>query len=83
VLVRRVEILGVPFNAAGTTSGVARAPAALPGGIAWDALTRLTRGAMANPGLLGWDVTIYNPDLDPSGADAKRIVRFVTEAIGV
>jgi len=54
-----------------------------PGGVAWDALTQLTGGAMTNPGLLGWDVTIYNPDLDPIGGDAKRIVRYVAEAIGV
>lgn len=48
----------------------------------WEALTRLTRGALANPDVLGWDVTIYNPDLDPTGTDARRIVRYVAEAMG-
>jgi hypothetical protein len=25
----------------------------------------------------GWDITIYNPDLDPERVHARRIVRFV------
>jgi arginase len=52
-----------------------------PGGIGWDVLTRLTRTALAQPGALGWDVTIFNPDLDPDGTGARRIVRYLAEAL--
>ncbi len=37
----------------------------LLGGIDWDQLTQFTRHMLAAPGVIGWDVTIYNPDLDP------------------
>ena len=53
-----------------------------PGGIDWDVLTRLTRTALALPGAIGWDVTIYNPDLDPDGTGARRIVRYLADALG-
>jgi arginase len=53
-----------------------------PGGLDWDALEVLTRGVLSGPRLIGWDVTIYNPDLDPSRTDARRIVRYVSEALG-
>jgi arginase len=52
-----------------------------PGGLDWDALTRLSLGALANPDALGWTVTIYNPDLDPTGEGARRIVRYVTAVL--
>ena len=47
-----------------------------PGGLTWDELGRLTDAALAVPGLLGIDLTIYNPDLDPDGAGARRIVAY-------
>ncbi len=53
-----------------------------PGGIEWDALTRLTRTALALPGAMGWDVTIFNPDLDLDGTGARRIVRYLADALG-
>jgi arginase len=53
-----------------------------PGGFDWDTLDVLTRRVLSGPGLIGWDVTIYNPDLDPSRNDARRIVRYVSEALG-
>ncbi|MGH2393388.1 MAG: arginase family protein, partial [Candidatus Limnocylindria bacterium] len=52
------------------------------GGLDWPTLTTLTRAALAAPGVLGWDVTIYNPDLDQDGADAARIVRYMADALG-
>ena len=33
-------------------------------------------------GPVGWDVTIYNPDMDPTGAHARRIVEFIATALG-
>jgi arginase len=46
------------------------------GGLGWNELDAVTRAALAaRP--IGWDVTIYNPDLDPEGVHARRIVRFL------
>lgn len=53
-----------------------------PGGLDWQALARFTIGALGAPDLLGWDVTIYNPDLDPGRRGARRIVRYLAEALG-
>jgi arginase len=53
-----------------------------PGGLDWEALTTITRRALGARGAVGWTVTIYNPDLDPSGSDAARIVRYIAEAAG-
>jgi arginase len=50
------------------------------GGFDWETLELLTRQALEGPGLIGWDVTIYNPDLDPDGTAAKRIVRYLADA---
>ena len=52
------------------------------GGLDWPALTGLTRGALASPGVLGWDITIYNPNLDPNGGGAMRIVRYIVDVLG-
>lgn len=51
------------------------------GGIDWDALTRLTRLMLSSPRAIGWDVTIYNPDLDRDGSAAARIVRYLAESL--
>jgi arginase len=48
-----------------------------PGGLGWRDLEVLTEAALRTPGLVGWDVTIYNPDLDPDGRGADRIVEFL------
>jgi arginase len=50
-------------------------------GLDWQSLTEITRRALASPDVLGWTVTIYNPDLDPQGAAAARIVQYVVEAL--
>jgi arginase len=52
-----------------------------PGGFDWETLEILTRRVLKSPRLIGWDVTIYNPDLDPNRTDAKRIVRFLSETL--
>lgn len=51
------------------------------GGLDWRTLSALSRGALGHPAVVGWDITIYNPDLDPDGDGAKRIVRFVVETL--
>jgi len=50
-----------------------------PGGLSWDQLTEVVTAALRVGGCAGWSVTIYNPDLDPDGAAARRIVEFVAE----
>lgn len=51
------------------------------GGVDWASLTEITMRALASPNVLGWTVTIYNPDLDPGGPGAARIVRYVAESL--
>jgi arginase len=51
-----------------------------PGGLGWDELAVVATAALsADP--RGWDVTIYNPDLDPTRVHARRIVRFLGSVI--
>lgn len=52
-----------------------------PGGLTWRELEIITQTALTNPGCAGWTVTIYNPDLDPGHATARRIVRFVHDCL--
>jgi arginase len=48
-----------------------------PGGLTWEQLAEVTAAALATPGCAGWTVTIYNPDLDPDGAQAGRVVDYL------
>jgi len=50
------------------------------GGLGWGALDSVASSALA-AGPVGWDVTIYNPDLDPDRNHALRIVRFIGSAL--
>ena len=51
-----------------------------PGGLDWDELAAVATTALsADPH--GWDVTIYNPELDPTRVHARRIVRFMGTVI--
>jgi arginase len=50
------------------------------GGLSWAQLEAMTHAAMTVPGCLGWDVTIYNPDLDTDGAHAHRITDYIRGA---
>jgi arginase len=48
-----------------------------PGGLTWEQLAEVEAAALAAPGCAGWTVTIYNPDLDPAGSQAARIVEHL------
>lgn len=50
-----------------------------PLGLGWDQLTHALTAAVAEGGCLGWSIAIYDPEQDPSGADAARIVQLVSE----
>lgn len=50
------------------------------GGLSWDDLATVAITALrADP--RGWDITIYNPDLDPERTHARRIVRLIGSVI--
>ncbi len=48
-----------------------------PGGLSWSHIETIADAALKAPGLIGWNITIYNPDLDPSGTGAVQIVTFL------
>jgi arginase len=45
-------------------------------GLTWAELTDITRTAYQTDGCRGWSVGVYNPDLDPEGLEAQRIVAY-------
>jgi arginase len=51
-----------------------------PGGLGWDELVLVATTAFEGDPI-GWDITIYNPDLDPDRTHARRIIRFVASVI--
>lgn len=53
-----------------------------PGGLGWDELTALLRAAVAAGGCVGASFVIYDPDQDPTGRDADRIVRLIADVVG-
>jgi arginase len=48
-----------------------------PGGLSWPHVETIAGAALQTPGLVGWNITIYNPDLDLDGSGAVRIVTFL------
>jgi arginase len=52
----------------------------LPGGLSWAELGALASSALGAGGVRGWSLGVYNPDLDPQGRSARRIVNLVADA---
>ena len=50
-----------------------------PGGLTWPQLTSALTAALGADGCRGLSVSIYDPDQDPDGSDARRIVQLVRE----
>jgi arginase len=50
-----------------------------PGGLTWAELHATVAAALAVTGCRGWSVSIYDPDQDPGGGDARRIVQLVRD----
>ena len=46
------------------------------GGLTWEQLTEALSAASAG-GCRGWSISIYDPDQDPGGGDARGIVQLV------
>ena len=53
----------------------------MSGGLTWVQLTELISAALQVGGCRGWSVAVYNPEKDPDGREARRIVRFVADVI--
>lgn len=53
----------------------------LPGGFSWAALSALLHAALASGRLIGLDVTILNPDLDPTGDAARGLVAALSHGL--
>jgi arginase len=53
-----------------------------PGGLAWDELETVARAALHADHLIGVDLTLYNPQLDPDGTAAEKIVAFLADVTG-
>jgi arginase len=49
------------------------------GGLTRAELTAVLRAALAAGGCRGWSISIYDPEQDPGGNDARRIVELVRE----
>jgi arginase len=65
---------GKEFRACGAASDPA-----MPEGLTWAQLTQITRTALQTGGCRGWSVGVYNPDLDPDGREASRVVAYLDE----
>jgi arginase len=50
-----------------------------PGGLTWPQLTTTLTAALGVGGCRGLSVSIYDPDQDPDGSDARRIVELISE----
>ncbi|MGZ6575418.1 MAG: arginase family protein [Solirubrobacteraceae bacterium] len=67
---------GKEFRACGAASDPA-----MPEGLTWAELTQITRTALRAGGCRGWSVGVYNPDLDPDGREAGRVVAFLDDVM--
>ncbi|MFF2305609.1 arginase family protein [Streptomyces sp. NPDC058128] len=54
-----------------------------PGGLSWAELEDVLRTALGHERAAGFDVTIFNPRLDPSGTVARRLTDCLRRALAV
>jgi SAM-dependent methyltransferase len=65
---------GKEFSACGAASDPS-----MPEGLTWAELASVTRTALRTGGCRGWSIGVYNPDLDPEGREARRLVAYLAE----
>jgi arginase len=53
----------------------------MPGGLSWKELTTTLRTAMASGRVAGFELTIFNPRLDPGGAIASKLVDAIVAGL--
>ena len=51
----------------------------MPEGLSWKELGETVKAVLKSGHCLGWNVGVYNTDLDPDGTNARRIVGFLGE----
>jgi arginase len=56
--------------------------APVPDGIDWNELTGLITPLLQSPALAGCSLGCYNPEKDPAGANGRRIVQVIADALG-
>ena len=49
----------------------------MPEGLTWKELGETVKSALRSRQCLGWNVGVYNTDLDPDSTNARRIVEFL------
>ncbi|MFG2030182.1 arginase family protein [Streptomyces sp. NPDC048825] len=54
----------------------------IPGGLTWTELESVLRTALAGERAAGFDVTIFNPRLDPDGSIAARLTECLCRGLG-
>jgi arginase len=54
----------------------------LPGGLFWDDLNTTLQIALGSSKAVGIELTIYNPNLDESGAAGRELTEALAEALG-
>ncbi|MGH9206431.1 MAG: arginase family protein [Acidimicrobiales bacterium] len=65
-----------------STEALAAVDYHLPGGLSWAELTEVVGEALSKRQVVGWDITIYNPDLNPGERSADRIVDYIVAGVG-
>jgi arginase len=65
-----------------STEALAAVDYPMAGGLDWGALRQIVEPAVTSPALVGMDVVIYNPELDPGRSGASKIVRFLSDLLG-
>ncbi len=53
----------------------------LPDGLSWDELETVLAGVVATGAVVGIEITIFNPSLDPDGSIAHALVASVSRAL--
>jgi arginase len=54
-----------------------------PGGLDYDELTEVLRPLFADPGCVGVNFTIYDPDLDPDGSIGRKLTDMLVDSLSV
>ncbi|NEE04497.1 arginase family protein [Phytoactinopolyspora halotolerans] len=52
-----------------------------PGGLTFDQLTTVLRVLLGSPGVVGIDLTIYDPDLDPDLSGGRRLADLLADVL--
>jgi arginase len=54
----------------------------MSGGLDWEELVAMLGPVAAAPDLIGWSISCYNPEKDPSGGDGRAIVAAIERLFG-